>query len=338
MLARVLVVAAAACVAPGVSPGAMCTTVGVRTEGCSFKAQHLTGRKLLYAFHSRTEIYPAPGPDPAAPPPAHPERVYTTDLTLRLAVLGVDERGGASLALLVDRANLISNQGDVERAGEWTSDKAATAEAPAPTAGVEERLAFALARAAVRIDVRPDGTVSLVQGLEDAQEIAKGAGVEGSRLLGPLAAGADARTIALLFRADRPDDTGVFRDRAPGDTWEFADRVPMSNVGSLLLTTSLRLDSCSAGEATASGAVRTTVEPPRHDDGSPMDPDPARPALTVDAQTDSLSVTWDTTHGALKKRERTSYISMSASVGGKRQHVQTVKTVSRVELTTLTNP
>ena len=82
----------------------------------------------------------------------------------------------------------------------------------------------------------------------------------------------------------------------------------------------------------------TTFHLEFREDGRPAEPSPTRPVLSVDAQTDTLRVSWDTTSGVLKKRERNSYISMSARVGTNRQHVQTVRTRSTIELARLTEP
>lgn len=335
--ALVLFVASLAAVLPTTTECAPAGVIRPSADTCSFRPVFESGRRLTYTFKSTTELYAGPSADASKAPSGAPERAYVTELTIRLGVLGIDDKGGASLALVIERAALHSAHADMERAGEWTSDKAGAAEPPAETAPLEERLAYVLAKAAARIDVRPDGSVAGVQGLEEAQAIAKSGGVEGSRLLGPLAAGADARTLALLFRADTPRDQG-FPSRAVGDSWEFSDRVPMAGVGALLLTSSLTLNACSGAEARASGIVRTSVEPARNEDGTPADPDPTRPVLSVDGQTDTLSVVWDTQHGALKKRERDSYISMSAKIGATRQHVQTVKTRSTIELTQVTPP
>jgi hypothetical protein len=306
---------------------------------CRLQPRYLTDRQLVYRFHSRTQVIPA-SPDPQAGGTPVPQQalVYTTDLTLRLTTLGVDEHGGASFALLFDKARLVRAAGEQEEAAEFTREQADNAEQPEEGAPLVARLAYAIAKSAVRLDVRADGVVTAVSGLEDAQRLAQEEGLEGGRLMGPIAARADARTLSMLFRVDAPGESGEFPARTGGEAWELEDRLSMSPTVEMVMTTSLKLESCSPEEARLVGGVRTSVETPRREDGTPAPGDPTQPTLEVTEQTDALGLTWDPKAGVLRKRERSSYLVLAARLGKDKKEFQTLRTKSTIELVEMTGP
>lgn len=309
---------------PGASSGA---------EGCSFRPVYTTGRRLVYTFNSTTEVAASP-PDGAG----SGARKYVTELTLRFTTLGVDAHHGATFALLVDRVKLATTIEGKETVVVVTRQEAEQAEPLAEGAPLIDRLARMLADSAARIDVDSSGVVTDVSGFEAAQTFARENGAEGSRILGPLASGADQRTISMIFRADGSTAGGEYPIRKPGEKWELIDRIPMLDVADLVLTTSLTLEACSADEAKASGAVRTTVEPAKDENGLARRADPAKPTIEVTEQSDRVFLAWKPSAGVLAKRERTSSIVMSARLGSTRQNVQDLRTHSVIELVEVANP
>jgi hypothetical protein len=310
-------------------------------DTCTFKPSFKVGQRMVYKYSSLVEHLPEKKEAaPAAVPPADgaepepPLRSYAIEMTLRLTVMGVDEHGGASFALLPDDIVIDTKTTDLDINAGFTR-KQAEAKSPLPEgAGFLPRLSLALARTAIRLDVRADGTISEVAGLDDVYEIAVKEGPEGRRVVGPLAPDAIKRNLGALFRIDEPDKgAGEFPARKTGDTWRLLDRATQPGGRDIVSTTTLKLESCAPDRAEITGAGVMVVEAPAGEAGKePPKPDPGQGVPTIEEQSDALAVTWDPSAGILKKRTRDTLMAVSARLGAERRNALRFRTRTSFEL------
>jgi hypothetical protein len=302
-------------------------------ETCTFKPVFRADEHLVYKYSNIIDHLPdeagtpapkaaeKPAPDEELQPDPAAIRSYAMSMTLRLSVLGVDEHGAASFAVLPDDIE-IDVAGEAIAANAGFTRKQAEAPSPIPEkAGFLPKLALALARAALRVDVRADGTISDVAGLEDVYKLVEAEGREGARVIGPLAPQSIQRTLATLFRIDQPGPDGSFPARKAGDTWSLVDRASQSRGLDIVGTTTFKLDSCSPGLAAVSGSAAMTVEPTPGEPGKePPKPDPTQGVPTIEEQSDLLAIAWDP------------LMKVSAKIGDARLNPLRFRTRSRLEL------
>lgn len=319
-------------------------------DTCTFKPVFRADEHLVYKYTSVIEHLPfeAGAAPPAKSPDKSPDKAATADefepdpqairsysmsMTLRLTVLGVDEHGAASFAVLPDDIEIDTTTETVSTNAGFTRQQA---EAPSPlpeNAGFLPRLSLALARAALRVDVRADGTISDVAGLDDVYKLVEKEGREGARVIGPLSPQSVGRTLATLFRVDQPSTEGAFPARKTGDTWRLVDRSTQSRGMDIVGTTTLKLDSCTPEQALISGSAAMTVEPTPGEPGhEPPKPDPNQGVPTIEEQSDVLAITWDPHVGILKKRTRDTLMKVSAKIGDARLNPLRFRTRSSIEL------
>ncbi len=317
-------------------------SVAAVDDTCTFKPSFKVGQRLVYKYSSLVEHLPqkkeaAPGAGAAEEAePETPIRSYALEMTLRLTVVGVDENGAASFALLPDDVVIDTMTTDLDINAGFTR-KQAEAKSPLPQgAGFLPRVSLALARSALRLDVRADGTISEVTGLDDVYEMAVKEGPEGRRVVGPLAPESIKRNLGALFRIDRPVEgatDGAFPVRKVGDTWQLVDRASQPGGRDIVGTTSLKLESCAPDRAEITGAAVMSVEAPLAEEGKePPKPDPSQGVPTIEEQSDTLAVIWDPSAGILKKRTRDTLMAVSARLGTERRNASRFRTRTSFEL------
>jgi hypothetical protein len=302
------------------------------------------GRRLVYEIEGRTEILTPPAPPSVGnmKPVDTGNKVvaaYTQTATMRLTTLGVDESGGAAFALVFLKVkNVMTVDGKTDSLELSAPDAPIPAdkepgagEKPAKDAPADEHPAQtvtnAMIGAAIRIDIRADGTVSSVAGLEQAAEVAANAGPHGDRVLGAFAPAVVERTIAGLFRLDTPGATSTFAARNTGDTWQVVDRSRLGKFGDMVTTAAMRLEACADGSAKVAGDIHVDLEPRKPAPGEATDP--GTPQLFIDEQAGSLTAAFDCSSGTLLSRVRDMTVATSEKLGSVR--VPTQRTHNKLE-------
>lgn len=305
---------------------------------CTLKPRFVVGRRLVYQFECRTEMRSPTAPVPAGNPrPIDPAEkvfvVYTQAVALRLTALGIDDSGAATFSLVFQRVkNELLADGKTE-AAELGDQQPPPGENPGQDDSAVSAITKAMIDAAVRVDIRPDGTVSSISGLGHAGEVASKFGRQGGAILGVFAPSVVERTIAALFRLDSPDPAGTFSARSPGDAWQLVDRWPLGRFGRMVTTASMHLESCVDSRAQIAGDLKVTLEPPEA--GGRVAIDPNAPRLIIDEQAGSAAATFDTAAGVMVSRSREMVVGTSTQLGSARVPSQRVK--SKLEIKLLEN-
>lgn len=348
----------------------------LRPDTVALKPRHVTDRKLTYTLKSRIEIpqqdvaaAQPPSPEPASKPadggdakaprdaaPAAPAaaRYFRMEATMKVTTLGTDEQGNASMVVLL--SNLIAEMGvggtpqaglTLTDSGLVRKDDQKTPEpGPAPSSAAMPddtplaAVTSALMASTIRIDVRPDGTISDLTGLEDAHAIAA-KHADGARLLGPFAPGVVSRFLAALFRVDEPDKTGAYIQRGPASTWTLLDEWDLSSRSTLVRTTTCTLDSLTPDLATITAkgqaAIRTAPALTPPPDAAPRrgkqpPADDFEPIITIAEQGDESTVEWNPAEGVLLSRVRRSSIATRATLGDHVGPLQVVRSTTEIRL------
>ncbi len=212
--------------------------------------------------------------------------------TLRLNVLGVDERGAAAMTMVFSTLQIEPDAAPDE------------AEAAAELA---EEIAGAMRDVVVRLDVQPDGTISALTGLEPVHEVVGRHGRRAWPLLGPFASEYAADALSELFRVDAPA-AQAFPEREVGETWAIASERPLAE------STVLRTRAVWSLESVVDDAASLRAEIERSM-GSTESGSPAAATLSIADQSGTLTARWSVADGRLLERTMQSQLDVRAAVG-----------------------
>jgi hypothetical protein len=303
-------------------------------ESCELLPRFERGRQLVYELRAVTDVFPvaAPGRHQAAP-----AVTYTTTATIRFTTDSVDETGAAAvLAAFVRLRNEVTIGSKTWRLelkeGEPPPSPPADADKPDDVAAAVDAVTRALFASIIRIDVKPDGTVENVSGLDEAGQLAAASKPHGQRLLAGLMPEIADRTLAHFFRMDAPDAAGKPIARRPGDGWTLTERAPINPYSELLGTTNLSLIRIDRDAASISGTIRVTVEPAMDAGGKPVEADPAAPVVVLLEQSGAVTARWDFTAGVLLERSRQLNLTTASKIGERQSQGQPLSARTEIKL------
>ncbi len=295
----------------------------------TFKPSLPVGRRLTYRVLLTTEALPAPEADQMDKSAAGKASRYVQDADLRLTVAGVDEQGAVSLLAVLTRLKMEDGLVGAARSVELTQadkDRAVPDDA-APL----DAIAAALVRTVVRIDLRPDGTVSSVTGLDEADQLGAAIGPEGARLLGAFSSASIERTVSSLLRLDTPGAAGAYPARQPGDTWTLADTLPLSGGDTMIITMRLTLGSLEGDQAKLTSVPWASIGEPDQRGHA----DSGRVRVSIDDQSASMSAAWDFGRGVLTERTSELTMTTTAHVGPRAGPPQRIRGRTEVKLVSI---
>lgn len=252
-------------------------------EPVSLAPRFAQGDRLEYRYEYRSTVGRTGSGDAAG---------VTQRGLLRFKVLGVDDSGAATMTLVF--ADLVIEP-----------DAAPDEQEPARRRADE--IAAAMKDAVLRLDVRADGTVSALTGLEAVHDVVARLGRQAWPLLGPFAGEYAAESFGDLFRVDAAGPAGA-PPRATGDTWSLLSERPLAQSTVLRTRTTWSLEDLSGQTASLSAQIERTM-------ASTESGNPAAATLTIADQSGTLAARWDVAAGRLIERNAESQLDVRATVG-----------------------
>lgn len=265
------------------APAASQPPEAVPAEPVSLAPRFAQGDRLEYQYEYRSTVGRT-GSDAVAG--------VTQRGTLRFTVLGVDDSGAAAMTLVF--------------AGLQIDPDAAPDEQEAARQRAEE-IAAAMNDAVIRLDVRADGTVSALTGLEAVHDVVARLGRQAWPLLGPFAGEYAAESLADLFRVDTSGPDGA-PARHTGDSWSIVSERPLAQSTVLRARTTWSLEALSGQTASLHAQIERTM-------ASTESSNPAAATLAIADQSGAVTASWDVAAGRLIERSAESELDVRATVG-----------------------
>jgi hypothetical protein len=267
--------------------------------------------QLLYRVAQKSEFaWDEPSTDANKPDPVHHTAAAELDCDIRLTILGTTAEGAAVISGVFEHLILKQSLDGAEPVAVTISGPGIEPRAAAPTEPTPiHEIAAAITESILRFDLAPDGSITMLSGLDRAWGAAEKHGREGDRLLGPFSSAAAKLTLSSILRID-PEPPGG-GGRAIGDSWPIMERLAGPRFGTMVQQTIWTLDAVEGSTARLRGRTDFILRPP--DLGRS---DPTAPVVSLKEAVGTASATWDTIAGRLVKREHDRRVTVEAVLQG----------------------
>jgi hypothetical protein len=270
----------------------------------------------------------------------------TLECDLRFTVIGVEGTGAAVLSCIFEKMG-VERTVDGKFAGGTTMygsgiiregdppPRPGTSVERGPTGTPMHDCVGALMASVIRFDLAPDGSVTLLTGLDTSWRNATEHGREGQELLGPFASLAAKMTLASMFRVDSLAAEVLPVRRVEGQSWTLTDIAAMGAAGSLQRESMWMLESIKDGVATLRGTPKISIAAP-----APAEEDAAlQPKLDVTEQSGEMTAKWNTRTGRLEQRTGSGRVVMTSTLGsGEGARTSSTTAHNTLEITRIDKP